>query len=64
MRKFIPLHNSLNRNRSKRKIMQQIQSHTASVADLLKRGAVKANAAFSARLTKKKNSRDTELSWA
>ncbi|CAN7207161.1 hypothetical protein LJR255_000612 [Pararhizobium sp. LjRoot255] len=64
MRKFIPLHNSLNRNRFKGKVMQQIQSATASVACLLTRGAVGAITALSARLAKKKNNRDTELSWA
>ena len=64
MRKFIPVRNPLKRNRFKSKITQQFQSGTASVARLLTRGAVGFTAAFSARLTKKKISRDTELSWA
>ncbi len=64
MRKFIPVHNPLKWNCFKNKIMQQFQSGTASVARLLTRGTVGFTAAFSAGLTEKKISRDTELSWA
>jgi hypothetical protein len=63
MRKLIPV-DPLKRNRFKNNIMQQFQSGTASVARLLTRGAIGFTAAFSARLTKKKISRDTEPSWA
>ncbi|WP_262927099.1 hypothetical protein [Rhizobium herbae] len=44
--------------------MQQIQSAAAPFARLLTRGAAGAIAALSARPAKKKNSRDTEPSWA